>query len=55
VSNVPSLLLFLRNLCLLDDPWVEQLLKEEWEKATDNDRRGMVVDAQMRRLNRMTH
>jgi hypothetical protein len=45
---------FLRNLYLQDDAWVENLLKKAWEKATDNNRRGIVVNAQMLRRNRMT-
>jgi HEAT repeats len=32
---------FIHNLSLLDDAWVEDLLKEAWEKARDNSRRGL--------------
>ena len=45
---------FLRNLHRLDDPWVEELLEEAWEKATDNQRRREVVHAQTLRRSRMT-
>ncbi len=45
---------FLNNLYVLDDPWVETLLQEAWEKAPDNARRAQVVGAQTRRRDRMT-
>ena len=45
---------FLRNLSLLDDAWVGDLLNEAWNKARDNDRRRQVVHAQTLRRNRMT-
>ncbi len=35
---------FLRNLSLLDDPWVEDLLNEAWRKATDDRQRWDIVE-----------
>src|SRR5262249_46579376 len=52
VANLDGM--FLRNLYLLDDPWVEDLLNEAWEQATDNSRRRIVVNAQALRRDRMT-
>jgi hypothetical protein len=45
---------FLRNLSLLDDPWVDDVLKEAWRKAPDNNRRREVVHAQALRRDRMS-
>jgi hypothetical protein len=44
---------FLRNLSFLDDPWVEDLLNEAWQRAADNSRRREVVHAQAMRTDRM--
>jgi hypothetical protein len=45
---------FLLNLHVLDDPWVETLLQDAWDKAPDNARREQVVGAQTLRRDRMT-
>ena len=44
---------FLRNLSLLDDPWVEDFLNEAWRKATDNTRRWDIVETLSVRRERM--
>jgi hypothetical protein len=44
---------FLRNLSLIDDPWVEELLNEAWRRSTDNSRRWDIVDTQSVRRERM--
>ncbi len=46
---------FLRNLSLLNDSWVDDLLKEAWEKAADNSRRREVAYAQAMRRDRIAH